>query len=216
VITLFAALVFFRRRRAYVLLVLLVTLGLGGAWFATTPGAWHRVTTFNDQGSGRSDIWRVALRVADAHPVAGAGLANFSIVSKDYVRRPGSLKSLALVVDRPHVAHNLYLETLSDTGAVGLILLLTFMVGCLRAAWVAGMRFEQAGDAPAEALSRAVLVAGLAFMAAAVFISAGEDKRLWILLALGPLLRGLAARAAPVPVRAPVAAAPPQLEPALV
>jgi O-antigen ligase len=195
-VTLLVALVFFRRRRAYVLLLLLVTLGLGGAWFATTPSAWQRVTTFNDQGSGRSDIWRVAIRVAEAHPITGAGLANFQVVSKDYVRRPGSLKRLEFVVDRPHVAHNLYLEALSDTGAVGLALLLLFMTGCLRAAWVAGMRFERAGDAELEALSRAVLVAGIAFMTAAVFISAGEDKRLWILLALGPALRGVAARRA--------------------
>src|SRR5439155_658294 len=89
VTTLFVALVFFRQRRAYVLLLLLLTLGLGGAWFATTPGAWQRVTTFNDQGSGRSTIWRIAVRVAEDHPVTGAGLANFQVVSKDYVRRPG-------------------------------------------------------------------------------------------------------------------------------
>ena len=208
VTTLFVALVFFRQRRAYVLLLLLLTLGLGGAWFATTPGAWQRVTTFNDQGSGRSTIWRIAVRVAEDHPVTGAGLANFQVVSKDYVRRPGTLRYLALVVDRPHVAHNLYLETLSDTGVVGLVLLMLFMGGCLRAAWVAGMRFERAGDSELEALSRAVLVAGIAFMTAAVFISAGEDKRLWILLALGPALRGVAARSAAVGVgRRPVVVA---------
>ena len=57
----------------------------------------------------------------------------------------------------------------------GLVLLMLFMGGCLRAAWVAGMRFERAGDSELEALSRAVLVAGIAFMTAAVFISAGED-----------------------------------------
>jgi O-antigen ligase len=211
VVTLFVAVVVFRRRRAYVVLLLLITLGVGGSWFASSPAAWQRVTTFNDQGSGRSDIWRVALRVGEAHPVTGAGLANFSVVSKDYVRRPGSLKSLALVVDRPHVAHNLYLETWSDTGFVGLALLMLFMGGCLLAAWRAGMRFERAGNPDLEALSRAVFVGGVAFMIAAIFISAGEDKRLWILLALGPALQAVALRAAPVRLREPRPAAPPPL-----
>src|SRR3954452_5367857 len=186
-VTLVAALVFFPRRRAHVLLVILVIAGLAGASLASTPGAWQRVTHFDD-GNGRTDIWRVALRVGAAHPVIGAGLNNFEVVSGDYVRRPGALKTLDLIVDRPHVAHNLYLETYADTGLVGLALLLGFIGGSLGAAWAAGRRFERQGDPGLEALARAVLVGGIGFLAAALFISAGVGKRLWLLMALGPAL----------------------------
>jgi O-antigen ligase len=184
---LLAALIFFRRRRAHVVVVVLVIAGLAGVSLASTPGAWQRITHFDD-GNGRADIWRVALRVGGAHPMVGAGLNNFEEVSGQYVRRPGPLKTLDLIVDRPHVAHNLYLETYADTGLIGLGLLLGFIGGCLYAAWKAGMRFERQDDPGLEALARAVLVGGIGFLAAAMFISAGVDKRLWLLLALGPAL----------------------------
>src|SRR3954447_11266498 len=190
-VTLVAALVFFRRRRAWVLALVLVAVSLAGAWLASTPGAFERITTFQD-GSGRTDIWRVAMRVGEDHPVLGAGLNNFQEVSARYVRQPGALKEIGLIVDRPHVAHNLYLETFAGVGVVGLIALMGFIVACLAAAWQAGWRFERQGDAELEALARAVLVGGIAFLAAATFISAGVDKRLWVLLALGPALNVIA------------------------
>ena len=203
--TLVAALIFFRHKRAYVLIVLLAVAGLGGVAFATTPGAWHRVTHFND-GSGRSDIWRVAMRVGAAHPVAGAGLNNFETVSGQFVRRPGALKTLDLIVDRPHVAHNIYLEAYADTGIVGLALFIGFIAACLYAAWCASRRFDRLGEDSLDMLATAVLVGGLGFMAAATFISAGVDKRLWVLLALGPALNVYAIAQERRVKRAPVAA----------
>ena len=190
-VTLLAALVFVRRRRAHVLVVVLLVAGLAGATFASTPGAWQRITHFDD-GNGRSDIWRVALRVGAHEPAIGAGLNNFEVVSGKYVRRPGQLKTLDLIVDRPHVAHNLYLETYADTGLVGLVLLLTFIGGCLVAAWSACRRFDRRGEGELQALATAVLVRLIGFLASSTFISAGVDKRLWVLLALGPALNGYA------------------------
>jgi O-antigen ligase len=191
--TLLAALIFFRRRRAYVLLLCLLMLGLGGAWMASSPTAWDRLTHFDD-GSGRTSIWKVATRVIDDHPVTGAGLNNFAEVSGDYTRQPGQLEFIHFIVDRPHLAHNVYLETAANTGFVGLALFLGFIAGCLYAAWAAGRRFERLREDGLEALSRAVLVGGIGFMAAAVFLSAGVDKRLWALLGLGPALYGIAVR----------------------
>lgn len=192
-ITVFAALLFFPGRRAWVASALALVVGIAGLAFAASPGAWARVSHFDD-GSGRTDIWRVALRVAGDHPITGAGLNNFQVVSGDYVRRPGSLTAVTFLVDRPHVAHSMYLETLAGTGAVGLALLMVFMVSALYAAWLAALRFERIGDADLAVLARAVLVGGIGMMAAAVFISGGVDKRLWVLLALGPALHLLALR----------------------
>ena len=157
------------------------------------------------------------MRVGEAHPIAGAGLNNFETVSAQYVRRPGALKTLDLIVDRPHVAHNLYLEAYADTGIIGLLLFVGFIGACLYAAWSAGRRFDRLGDRQLETLASAVLVGGIGFLSAAMFISAGVDKRLWVLLALGPALnvyataaerrRVLMAAPEPVPVgELPVAA----------
>jgi hypothetical protein len=43
-------------------------------------------------------------------------------------------------------------------------------------------------------LARAVLVAGVGMLVSGVFISAGVDRRLWALLALGPALLAAARR----------------------
>lgn len=192
IVTALAALVFFRRRRAQVLVLVLLVCGAAGAWLLSSPAAWSRLTSFQD-GSGRTDIWRVALRVGADQPIIGVGLNNFQEVSYKYVRRPGAIK-VYLLVDRPKVAHNMYLETYADTGLVGLALFMGFVASCLRAAWLAGRRFEAEGDAGLEAIARAVLVGTIGFLAAAVFISSGVDKRLWLLLALGPALYALSLR----------------------
>jgi O-antigen ligase len=190
-LTMLVAFVFFPGRRAHVLLLILVVAGLGGAWLSSAPGAWERLTHFED-GSGRTDIWHVAERVWTDHAVVGVGLANFPNVSAGYVRRPGTLKALDLIVDHPHVVHNLYLETLASLGVVGLALLVVFLGGCLHAAWDAGRRLDRLRDPDMATFARAVLVATIGFLIASIFISSGVDKRLWILLALGPALRGMA------------------------
>jgi O-antigen ligase len=189
----FAALLFYRGRRAYVLLLVLLIGGVAAFWLASTPAAWDRLTKFQD-GSGRTDIWQVATRVIKDHPVRGVGLNNFEKVSRNYTRRPGTIKSLQFIVDEPRVAHNMYLEAASDSGFIGLALFLGFIGGCLWAAWAAGRRFDKLGETELEALATTSLVATLGFLAAAAFLSAGVDKRLWIMLALGPALYGIALR----------------------
>jgi hypothetical protein len=43
-------------------------------------------------------------------------------------------------------------------------------------------------------LARAVLVAAISMLIAAFFLSAAVDGRMWVLLALGPALLGIASR----------------------
>jgi hypothetical protein len=62
------------------------------------------------------------------------------------------------------------------------------VISCLRAAWRAERSFEAAGDRAFAALSQATVVAIIAFMVAAFFLSMGADVRLWAVLALGPVL----------------------------
>jgi O-antigen ligase len=194
--TALASVVFFRRRRIHAVALVLLAAGAAAVAFAALPGAWERVTTFDSGGSGRSDLWTVAGRVAADHPIVGVGVNNFVAVAGDYTREPGSLQQVHLIVDRPQYVHNVYLQLLAENGIVGLVIFLALALACLRAAWTAARRFERLGMTSMETLAHAVLVAGIGQLAAGLFISSGVDRRLWLLFGFGPALLGIAARAA--------------------
>ncbi len=61
-------------------------------------------------------------------------------------------------------AHSLYLETLAELGMVGLLILLIFLAGSLRAAWLARKRLRRSSDVGAVT---AMLAAFIVFMASA-------------------------------------------------
>lgn len=193
--SLIAGFVFFKGRRIYVAAASLVLVGMLAAFISTTPDALQRITSLDNGGSGRADLWTVAWRITEDHPVVGAGLNNYETVAGNYTRRPGVLTSVRNIAEDPHVVHNTYLQILAETGVIGLLLFLLFALACLRAAWLAARRFGAIGDTDMESLTRGVLVATIAMLVSSFFISAGVDKRTWFLLALGPALLALASRA---------------------
>jgi O-antigen ligase len=195
VAVLLAALAVFKGQRIYVAAATLVLVGVLAGFLSTTPDGLQRITSLDPNGgSGRQDLWTVAWRITEDHPLAGAGLNNFETVAGDYTRRPGVLTSVRNIAEDPHVVHNTYLQVLAETGFVGLALFLAFAGACLRTAWLAARRFAAAGNRDMEALTRAVMVAAIGMLVASFFISAGVDKRTWFLLALGPALLALASR----------------------
>ena len=189
-----AAFVLFKHRRAWVLAFVTVVLGVAAAWFTVSPSALDRITAFDNGGSGRTELWTVAMRMAEANPVLGVGLNNYPVVSGDYVREPGTLSRLDLIVDRAQVTHNVYVQLLAETGVVGLGLFLAVALGSLYAAYSAARRYDARGDPSLATLSRGVLVATIGLLASSFFISNGVDKRLWVLFALGPALLAVALR----------------------
>jgi O-antigen ligase len=191
-VTVPAALIFFRRHRPYVIALLVILIGAASLWFAATPDAWQRITTFDEGGSGRTDLWQVAGRVIEDNPIVGVGLGNFKSEAGDYVRQPGALEHVRKIVEVPHVAHNTYLQLLSEAGAVGLALFLAVALGAIGTAAAAAARFERQGELRLATESRAVLVAIIAALAASMFLSNGFDRRTWVLLALAPVLLGIA------------------------
>jgi len=126
--------------------------------------------------------------MASDHPIAGVGVRGFQHESKDYVRQPGNLTSVEKIAEQPVVTHNIYLQQLAETGVVGLALLLALCAACAVASQLAAGRFEAAGDRAMAALARASTVAMIGLLTASAFISNSTDKRLWIVLALGPAL----------------------------
>lgn len=176
--------------------VLVVVVALSSvAFFAyvATPVERARVTETGG-GSGRSSIWAVGWRMVEAHPLNGVGAYNFPISSVHYLLKPGAIKRSDFIIDKPKVAHNMYLDVLAELGIVGAVLFLTLIGASLRYTVRAARRFQQAGDRSGELLSRAVVVAVLALLAAFFFLSEQYNKQLWILLALGPALAAVAER----------------------
>lgn len=183
------------RRRLIASLVVLFVVGLG-ALLVASPSAMQRIKNASDSGSGsgRVDIWRVAWHVTTDHPLFGVGLSQFPQVSPHYVRQTGTLGYVGLIVDRKIVVHNLYLQLWAETGIVGLLGFLTIVGLSLRASSTAAKRFAEAGEGELETLSRAAFVALVGVLTASFFLSNISDRRIWVLLALGPVMAGIARR----------------------
>ncbi|MFL5863020.1 MAG: O-antigen ligase family protein [Solirubrobacteraceae bacterium] len=195
-----AAVLFGGRWRSKAALLLAVTaLGTVTYYFAIAPlAARERVTMSNS--SGRTDIWRVGWRMVQAHPLTGVGSGNFQEASVHYVQGIGALTSAHLIVDVPHVAHNIYLELLADLGVPGLLAFLGVAGFSLLAAATAARRFERQGDVDMELIARSLVLSLVAFLSADFFLSGEFSKQLWLTFALCPAVLALS-RSSPAPAR---------------
>jgi O-antigen ligase len=190
------ALVIWRGRRALMAAIVGLCVAAMGVAFVASPESYRRIfhTADSGSGSGRLDIWHVAWQVTISHPVFGVGLAQFPAVSPHYVNLPGPLLYVSLLVAKHIVVHNLFLQLWAETGIVGLLLFLTIVVISIASAFRAVSWFDEMHDEEMAALSRAAIAAMAATLAASFFLSNINDRRIWVLLALGPLLAGIAAR----------------------
>jgi O-antigen ligase len=84
---------------------------------------------FDFSGSGRVDLWRVALSTAESEPLLGTGAGTFERYWQQDPRWTFKARD----------AHNLYLETLAELGPIGLAILAAVMLVAL-AACVAARR----------------------------------------------------------------------------
>ena len=174
---------------------LLLAVAAGGVLYFTALAplpARERVTSSNG-GTGRSDIWKLGLRMVRAHPLDGVGVGNFSEVSADYALQPGTLERADLVFSSaPKITHNTYLEELSELGIPGFLLFMAIIVSCLRCALQAAKIWSARGDPTMEAIARSAFLGLFGMLVADFFISEMYSKLLWIMLAIGPALLGVA------------------------
>lgn len=191
-ITVVTAMVIARGRRLQLGFVIAVIIAAGSFWFSTS--SLDRIKDF-DTGNGRVDLWRIASQMSLDNPVLGVGVNNFLAESIDYTLQPGPVESSGPVSEGPLVVHNTYLQQLAETGAIGFFLLAGVLVAAMRACWSAARMFDAAGDARFAGLARAVLVAQVGALTASIFISNGNDRRLFLLLAIGVALVSVASRA---------------------
>ena len=163
-------------------------------WVSANPNAFTRITDFGGGGSGRTDLWTVAMRIFNQHPVVGSGLNSFQTLEPRFALDPGNLAQVHVVAEAPEVIHNTYLQLLSETGLIGLAAFILLALLTLRASWHAARLFDALGERGFANLARAVLIGEIGMLAAIFFINDSQDPRLWVLFALGPVLFSLARR----------------------
>jgi O-antigen ligase len=192
------ALAIWRGRRLLIASLIGLFFAALTAYFVASPAAWDRIAHNKDAGtgSGRTDVWHVALRIVEGHPIFGVGIGQFPVVSPHYVNLPGALQNVNEIVDQHIVVHNLYLQLWTETGLVGLVLFIALIVLSLAASVSAIRQFVALGDEPMAGLARATIPALAGVLTASFFLSNISDRRIWVLLALGPLLASIAARQA--------------------
>lgn len=197
-----AALVISPRHRRRILAMVAIGCVTVGAFAVSHPGALQRITDLGGGTSGRNDLWRVGWQVFTGHPLVGVGIGNFQVVEAHYVLGAGSISRIAYLTDVPYFVHNTYLQLLAESGIIGLLGFLLVAGACMRAAWLAAARFDSLGRADYADLARAVLMGTIGMLVALFFITDGNDTRLWVLLAIGPVLLSAAARASSAGPRA--------------
>jgi O-antigen ligase len=149
--------------------VVIVAAGFGGRISSSISSHWDEfksgtVTEENAdhltalQDSGRYDYWRVAFDAFKEEPIVGIGAGNFQNEYTIHRHEP----------KQSRYAHNIWLRVLSETGIVGLALL----VGALGVALVTLLRRRGRVSPPVQAL-----IAGAAAASIQVFAHASFD---WI------------------------------------
>jgi O-antigen ligase len=192
IVALVAVLVLTKRRRAWVVAMILLMVGVAGAAISVDSAAWERITDLSES-SGRSELWTVAWQVWQDHPAVGVGFQGFVDHASTYARELGPLEFSEFLAEEPKLVHNSYLELLAEAGVIGLGLFIAVAVACLRRTWLAVRGFEAQGDEEMGILARSLIAATVALLAAGFFISGSTDRRLWVLFALGPALAACAA-----------------------
>jgi putative inorganic carbon (hco3(-)) transporter len=136
---------------------------------------------------GRTSENLAALRMWADHPLVGVGPDNFEVHYEEYSEQIGT-------DPRPEQrgAHNLYLESLAETGALGATAFFGLLWLALRGAWRARRRLH--GDD--ALLAEGILVALCAFLVCAVTLNSAYARYEWIFAGLALAAGRLARRQA--------------------
>lgn len=136
-----------------------------------------RIVTIDDTvtSDGRLELWSVAWRMWQEHPVLGVGIGQYRAVADQYIFGGVS-----------NIAHNTYLSFLAETGLVGFVVFVSLPL----ATFVRVVRSRRRGNIFAP-----LLALGLAAVAVQAFTLNLENSRaLWALVGISAALCDVAAR----------------------
>jgi O-antigen ligase len=182
--------------RPVVAALALIALACGIGFYVglATPADRTRLTDLSAQGSsGRADEWRIALRMAEEHPVAGVGLGNFATVEPRYLASSINLLRTDRVLHFPP-AHNMYLQVLSELGAIGFALFLSILGGALMIGLKAVRALARGPDRRLEIAARGVVIAYVSLLTTNIFNNGLVHKQLWLFVGLLLALSAIATR----------------------
>jgi len=168
-----------RARPRVVIGVLLFAAAAATYLLVFTPSHLKSATS----SSGRSDEWRIALRMMHDHPLQGVGLGNYQVVEPSYAQSNIDLHYVKFVVRDRLVAHNSYLELSAELGIVGGLLFVSILATALRSGVLAMRRLEQQHD-ELEWFARGIVAGAVGMFTAYFFLSAQYEKQLWLVVAL--------------------------------
>ena len=109
-----------------------------------------KVQTYEERYSTaaiRADTWQEGVRAISASPMLGVGAGNFvaRIDGRNFQSDP----------------NNVFLLTWAETGLLGLVMLLWFLVACLRLAWRNARASEEGTPTTANQIGMALLVSAV-------------------------------------------------------
>jgi O-antigen ligase len=185
-VALVAAIILAGPARMTVVAAALVILGAGVAYYvALAPQAQvdRLLSARADRGTGREDIWTVALQVVRDKPLTGAGAGNFTVVAPSYAAGDINIQRVDFVVDQPKVVHNTYLEILAELGVVGTVLFGVVVIGALASAFAA-IRRARICPWELQLQVRGFAVGLLGILSVYFFGSREYEKQLWLLLGI--------------------------------
>lgn len=91
----------------------------------------YNEVNYTNSVDSREEIWKAAVQVWQAHPVAGTGSGDAQGLLVEQYGKNG----FVVGVEERYNTHNAYLQVLVETGCIGLALLLGYFMLCLRWAW---------------------------------------------------------------------------------
>ena len=196
------AILFGGRVRAQIVGVSLVVGSIGLIYLAllAPPHALSRLSDLRaGGGTGRTDLWSIAVQVFERHPVKGVGLENFQVVSPIYaVTTDTDLPRADVVVTQGAPTHNTYLQILAELGVVGELLFLG-VLGLVLEVTRRGVRLlARQGKQTLELVGRGLFVGTIGMLTAFFFLSAQYEKQLWLTLGLLLAFANIARRPGPV------------------
>ena len=187
-VTILMAIAFAGRVRRNVTVAVCGVLAMAAIYLTliVPPQVLGRITQFTaGGGTGRTDLWKVAAKAFEAHPIAGVGLGNFVVVEPTFaVTFNSDLPRADLVVTQRQVVHNTYLHIAAELGLVGIVLFVGLLVAIITTAGN-GVRAATAdGRFRLELVGRGIVVGAIGMLSAFTFLTAQYEKQLWLTLGL--------------------------------
>jgi O-antigen ligase len=181
--------------RQQVVLGVAIVTGIAVTYYAlfAPPEVLWRITHFTAEGgSGREDLWSIALAMFRDHPLLGVGAGNFQVLEPVYALSSINVSNSDAIVDAPRWVHNTYLHVLVELGILGLACFAVVVIGAFASGVQAVKRLARAGDRETEILARGFVIGITGLLTAFTFITAQYEKELWLLLGATLALRTVA------------------------